>query len=100
MKYKEYPFEGLVVIPAHQHYEMLKAAAESGAMIALEAFTKQTAPGLPDEMTARAAAKMCGYKSAKTLVTYHFDGLTPIRKGKRLFYSSGEVVKLKLKLGR
>lgn len=53
-------------------------------------------PSLPDEITAQEAAAILRYKDVNSLVTYERSGhLHPVRRGKRKFYTSAEVLKLK-----
>lgn len=91
-------FQGTVILHAQQVYDMLVLAAEMGAKHALAAQGQQPEP-LPEYLTAEEAATLLGYKSKGSLRKYHHRELTPTRReGKRLFYRSGEVIKLKKRL--
>lgn len=87
-------FEGTVIVSAQQLYQLVEAAVETVLN------KQQSTPSITNqkEMTAKEAARELKYESPRTLRQYHHVHLQPIRRGRRLFYRSDEVMKLKSKL--
>lgn len=91
-------FQGTVIITAQQLFEIARVAAETGARQAIEAM-RQPEKQVPEYYTAEEAATELGYKTKAPLRKFHGRELKPIRRnGKRLFYASDEVAKLKNRL--
>lgn len=87
-------FQGTVILTAQQVFEIARAAAETGARQAIETLSPP-APKQP-YLTAEQAATELGYKTKASLRKYHGRELHPIRRnGRRLFYDTQEVLKLK-----
>lgn len=86
-------FEGTVILPAQQLYQLIEAAVET-ALSRQQSSTIVTSK----EMSAKEAAKELQYESPRTLQQFHHVHLSPVRRGRRLFYLTEEVMKLKSKL--
>lgn len=88
-------FEGTIIMPAQQLYYLIETAVET-------ALNRQGASNSSKQenetLTAEEAAKELKYKSARTLSKYHHKGLTPTRRGRRIFYKREEVMQLKLNI--
>lgn len=91
---KMHDFEGMVLMPANLLFQMIQTAVDD----ALERREKQTtdeAQELPEEMAAIDAARFLHYKNTRSLKQYEGTDLKPIRRNRKLFYKSSELVKLK-----
>lgn len=82
-----------------EHFDLLKQAVREVLAENQQATELASeADSLPEELTAKQAAKFCNYATGKSLRKWHGNGLTVIRNGKRLYYKKADVVKLKKKL--
>lgn len=93
-------FQGTVIIPVQQLIDIIELKVAEGVKAELDRRQREgSAQPLPEYLTAEEAATLLGYKSKGSLRKYHHRELTPTRReGKRLFYRSGEVIKLKKRL--
>lgn len=87
-------------IDVAQLFDLMKLAAREVLAEGQQAAAMTSeAAALPDELPAKQAAQLCGYATGKSLVQWHFKGLTPLRvNGKRIFYKKAEVVALKKRI--
>lgn len=91
--------QGTVIITAQQLFDIARAAAETGARQAIEAMSAAGPAPKAEYLTAEEAAGELGYKTKAPLRKFHGKELKPVRRnGKRLFYASAEVAKLKNRL--
>lgn len=96
----QHPFDGMVIMPAQQLADMVAVMTAKAVREELDRREHASASPLPPELSAKEAAAMCRYKSTKPLRAWHYNGLTPITRGRALFYATEEVLKLKKQIMR
>lgn len=96
----QHPFDELISFIAQQLTSTVEVVVQKAVREELDRREQASASPLPPELTAKEAAAMCRYKSTKPLRAWHYNGLTPITRGRALFYATEEVVKLKKQIMR